>query len=367
MNTKYKDNWEETKERFVAWWNRSSTGRPLMRIVAKREKLLEELEEEKPFSSADDFHMDVAENIKRFRNFNRKYKMMAEAFPHFSINIGPGSMATYLGSKPEFTWDTVWYEDIARDGWDKIGRLRFDPGNYWWKRHINALKMARELSNEEFMVDIPDIIEGIDILSALRGPQQLCYDLMDMPEVVKDYIDQLDELYFKYYDPIYDIVKLIDGSSSYTAFDVWGPGKTAKVQCDFCVMMSPDHFREFVQPSLKKQCQQLDNSIFHLDGPGAIKHVDALMEIEELDALQWTPGAGQPDGGYEGWYCIYDKVKAAGKSLWIYISDGGPKDWVESATRIVRRYGADRLYLLFPAMNEADAKELLEIAERNWK
>jgi hypothetical protein len=190
---------------------------------------------------------------------------------------------------------------------------------------------------------------------------------MDIPEIIKDYVNQLDNLYFKYYDPLYDLVKLSDGSSSYTAFDIWSPGKLAKVQCDFCAMMSPDHFREFVQPSLRKQCQQLDHSIYHLDGPDAVKHMDALMEIEELDALQWTSGAAKPDGGYEGWYPIYDKVRAANKSLWISIYDGRLNDWIESADKLVKRYGPDGLYLLFPEMDETDALWLMEKAERDWK
>jgi 5-methyltetrahydrofolate--homocysteine methyltransferase len=94
-----------------------------------------------------------------------------------------------------------------------------------------------------------------------------------------------------------------------------------------------------VVPSLTRQCRELDHSLYHLDGPGAIKHLDALMEIRELDALQWTCGAGQRDGGCERWYPIYDKVREAGKGLWIMLYDGGPKDWAESAKRLTGRYG----------------------------
>ena len=48
--------------------------------------------------------------------------------------------------------------------------------------------------------------------------------------------------------------------------------------------------------------ERLDHSLYHLDGPDAIKHVPALMELEKLDALQWTCGAGQPDGACPRWY-----------------------------------------------------------------
>jgi 5-methyltetrahydrofolate--homocysteine methyltransferase len=160
---------------------------------------------------------------------------------------------------------------------------------------------------------------------------------------------------------MYEIVKGDNGSSSYTAFAIWGPGKTAKIQCDFSAIMSPKQFREFVQPSLKKQCQKLDYTLYHLDGPDAIKHLDALMEIEELDALQWTPGAD------ERWYPIYDRVKKANKSLWISLENGGLEDWIKKSDKLVRRYGSDGLYLLFPIMEEEEALRLIDKAERDWK
>ena len=121
-------------------------------------------------------------------------------------------------------------------------------------------------------------------------------------------------------------------------------------------------FRDYVQPSLTKQCRNLDHSIYHLDGPDAIKHVPALMEIKELDALQWTCGAGKPDGGSPDWYPIYDQVRAAGKGLWISLHDGGPEDWAKSAQRLLNRYGPTGLYFIFPVFPDlAQARKMAGI------
>jgi hypothetical protein len=115
---------------------------------------------------------------------------------------------------------------------------------------------------------------------------------------------------------------------------------------------------EEVHP-LQKQCEQLNCSLYHLDGPGAVRHVDALMEIKDLRALQWSPGAGQPDGGSEKWYPIYEKVRSANKSLWISISDGRIEDWIASAKKLIKNFGTDGLYLLFPVMEEQEAARLI--------
>lgn len=363
---RYIDNWQETKERFKAWWEGAEMDRPILRLVARRENPIEALEKVNDPENLEEFHIGVEYNVKKMRNYFRGHHLLAEAFPYIDLNIGPGSMATYLGSEPVFMKDTVWYTEYIHD-WKERGALAFDPHNSWWKRHVEVIRQARELVGDEMLVAIPDIVENVDILSAMRGPQAFCYDIIDELDLIKEYVRQIDDIYFKYYDIIYDIVKDSDNSCSYTAFSIWGPGRIAKVQCDFSAMMSPGQFRELVIPSLTKQCRQLDYSLYHLDGPDAVKHLDALMEIENLNVLQWTPGAGKPDGGWEGWYPIYDKVQAANKSLWIMIYDGNPNDWMDKAERLVKRYGPKGIYLYFPEMSESDAQRLMKKAEHEWR
>jgi hypothetical protein len=366
INMKYVDNWPEIQQRFAQWWEGRNAERPLMKVNAISKTPLEPLEDVPDPAEPEGLYLDVDSGIKRYRNYCRTHKFMAESFPNFSVDLGPGSMALYLGAEPEFAWDTLWYKECVHD-WSAFGDLRFNLENKWWKKHQELIKKSVDAAGSDFLVNIPDIIENVDILASLRGPQNLIYDLIDEPELILKYINQVDNLYFQYYNAMYNRVKAEDGSCSFTSFQIWGPGRTAKVQCDFSALMSPDQFREFVQPSLRKQCRQLDHSLYHLDGPDAIKHVDALMEIEELDALQWTCGAGKPDGASENWYIIYDKVRKAGKSLWIQLYDGGANDWANGAEKLVKRYGKEGLYFIFPDMEEEDAAALIHRAEKNWK
>ena len=96
---------------------------------------------------------------------------------------------------------------------------------------------------------------------------------------------------------------------------IWGPDKTAKVQCDAAAMISPAMLAEFVVPALTEQCEWLDYSMFHLDGTQCIPHLDILLEIDALNAVKWTPQAGIEDGGDPRWYDLYRRVLAADKSI----------------------------------------------------
>jgi len=283
------------------------------------------------------------------------------------LNFGPGSVALYLGSEPIFSPETVWYKPCVHDTWGNYP-LVYDKDNHWWKEHYKIHEEAQKAANGEFYVNIPDLVENLDILSAIRGPENLCMDLLDEPEIIKQRLEELNDLFFIYYDAFYGLLKDKDGGSAFTAFRIWGPGKTAKIQCDFNVMMSPEHFKEFACPTFAKQCAALDNSMFHLDGPDALRHAPALMELEHLNALQWTPGAGNPDGGNECWYPLYDVVHEAGKSLWVGLEDGDASTMADKAKKLVKRYGIKNLYFnIAPQMSKSEADVIVKAAANGFR
>ncbi len=363
MNATYKKNWEETKEKLIRWWNHENTGRPVMMVMAKKDEKVP-LDPKYAYNDVMEKYTNPEKMVAHFRNWAENIEWMGESFPNMSADFGPGSVAGYLGSEIKFAERTVWFEECVED-WDEVPPLKFDPENKWFKKHIEVVKECTRLAKGDFLTTIPDLMENIDVFASLRGAQDTIFDMMDEPEMVEERIGQIQDAYFEYYDRFYDIVKA-DGGSAYTVFSIWGPGKTAKLQCDFSAMMSPQQFRDFIQEPLRSQAKQLDHVLYHLDGPDAIRHVDALMEIDEIDALQWTSGDHGPDGTLEQWDEIYDKVRRAGKSLWIKVYSGTVDDWIAGCDRLVKKYGSSCLYFYFNPMKMEDAKKLMAYAEEHW-
>jgi hypothetical protein len=86
-------------------------------------------------------------------------------------------------------------------------------------------------------------------------------------------------------------------------------------------------------------------------------HLDALLEIEKLNAIQWTPGVGQPQGGNPCWYDLYRKILANGKSImpcWVELHELKP---------LLDNVGNEGLNILMHFKTEQDIEDALKIAE----
>lgn len=350
-----KSDWPEAQERFTAWWNGSSLGRPALSLTAVRDEAAEP--PPVPVDPRDrwiDCEYRFAE--AEFR-MNRTY-FGGEAFPYYDPCIGPGSLALFLGSKPSMDHDTVWYDPVV-DSIRDLPEFAFQPDNVWWRKSLDLARIGMERGAGRYLVSFPDLIENLDVAASLVGTQEILYAIMDDVESVKSLITRINEMYFVYYDLLYELQDGDRLGTCFSAFSVWGKGRVAKLQCDASAMISPEHFAEIVAPGLAAQCERLDYSVYHLDGPGATQHVAELVKIPGLNAIQWTPGAGQPQVHHESWWPMYDEIRRAGKGLLLL---GARFDGVEP---LARHLGPDGVLIGAQAPSEAAADEMIAKAI-NW-
>ena len=353
MGDIWKDNWEETKQHFVDWWQRKG-------IVMTTSLWMNQYPREEPWADVPDpgqassmemYYTDVDWRVKHYRYELSRSEFVLDTIPRAGAELGPGSLGLFLGAEPDFTKETVWYKPCIDDP-ENHPPLKFDPENRWWKLSIEMTRKLVEASGGNFIVGLPDLIENIDTVAALRDTQKLMFDLVERPAWVKKKIEESDAAWFKAYDGLYEIAKMPDGSSCFEPFMLWGPGKVAKLQSDACAMISPEMFDEFVVPSLTKQCEWLDHSMYHLDGTQAVVHLDALLKIEALDAIEWTPQAGKPTGSDPVWWDMYKKILDGGKSIQVV---GAMKSQVPE---MIKKLGTKGFYIEMGDL--ADVKEAEE-------
>jgi hypothetical protein len=359
MTCSWKKDWEKTKDNFNRWWHQDgllvSSG-----FVAPQAALPHEAVEKPPAKSereAEYTDIDWRANYHHYQMANSAFYL--DTLPIIYADYGPGSLAMFLGSKPGFEKDTIWFYPTMQDELEpeKLAPLTFDANNDWFKIITATLQKNVDMGRGKYLTACPDLVENLDILASLRDAQTLLMDMIERPDWVKEKVFEINQVWIEAYSRIYDIIKDEDGSSAFWAFGLWAPGTTAKVQCDASSMFSPEMFKEFAVPVLTEQCEWLDYSMFHLDGHQCICHLDHLLEIDALDAIEWTPDPMVPSGGSSEWYPMYKRILEAGKSIQaIEVKHDEIKPLLDAI-------GPKGVYIFTNIANEADAEKVAKIVE----
>lgn len=348
----WKKNLEETKQRYIQWWNHKG-------IVLNMWEHFQE-----GVAPHADVPMPKAPKDLNQKWFDPEWRaeyldwyvahscLKADMLPVANTQLGPGSLAAILGGVFEGGEDTIWIHPDP----DFKDEIKFNPEHPNYLLHKKLLTECKKKANGNYYVGMPDLMEGMDVLAALKGTDKVLMDTVTQPEVLERQMQQINDIYFKVFDELYDIVREGD-EMAFCYFSSWAPGKMSKLQSDISTMISVDDYRRFVQPFIRQQCQKIDYTLYHLDGVGALHHLPALLEIEELNAIQWTPGVGEPQGGSPKWYDLYKKILTGGKSImacWVTLDELRP---------LLDNIGGDGVHLEMDFHNEDEVEKAMRIVE----
>jgi len=262
----------------------------------------------------------------------------ADSAPIYMPNLGPDLTGTLFGCELEFGADTSWstHPVASEEDYERIAESAPNFANPYWL----ALEKMTRLSLKApggHLTGITDLHGSADTLVSLRGPEDLCYDLVDFPELVHRVLAVLAETNCEIFCRSRSLLQ--EGgqsiSTTWAAFLHRGPAYISSA--DILALLSPEMAREFVLPYLRLEWADIERSIFHLDGPDALRHIEWILEEDWIQAVQWVYGAGQ--GRASDWIDIYKKIRAAGRSLQLLAIDA------EDALTVLRAIGPEGVWV----------------------
>lgn len=354
----YREDMDEVRARLTSWWNGEDIGRPALQLFVRRDKPIEPIEPMPPPPGwAETYYttksFDFRVNVAARWCINHHY--LAEAVPNVSPDLAPNCLALYLGCQGIEQAGTVWCEPCIQS--PETARFVYDPDNFYWNFSLRLGREMLRIGKNKFLVSFPDLIEGLDTLAAMRGNEQLLMDLHERPDWVHTCLRHITDKYFRYYDVLYDLFRDEVGGSIYWA---WAPGRITKLQCDFSAMIGADMFAEFMIPLLKEMTERTSYSMYHLDGPDAIRHLDHLLDLPRLNMIQWVPGEGQEPPDHPKWWPLFHRILDAGKKVFLTPCRG--IDELRALHREFRE-AIRGMMIQIEVPNLADARTVMDIAE----
>lgn len=297
---------EMAMKRVNAWFAHAVIDRPPVRFMAHN-AFVEEAQAAYPSSNVRDRWFDAEFQVETFVRSIAGKSFLGETFPVFWPNLGPEIYAGLYGSELEYGDVTSWSKPLVRE-WADIDRLKLDMQGVYAQKLDELTRCALERCAGQFMVGYTDLHPGIDCVAAWRDPQQLCFDMIESPDQVKALAEIAIADFETIYDH-YDSMLKAHRQLSVSWMGIPSFGRMHIPSCDFSSLISPRLFEEFCLPILQREVKTMTHNIFHVDGRGVARHLDRILSVPEVHAIQWVQGVGD-DYPIIQWVPLIKRIQA---------------------------------------------------------
>jgi 5-methyltetrahydrofolate--homocysteine methyltransferase len=237
-----------------------------------------------------------------------------ESVPSFGVNFGVDMIAVLCGS--EFRWSndsdyTYWAAPCVED-WEAALPFGLRHDHPLWQRMLRFYERAAERLAGKVLLRQPDLVTNLDLLAGLRGPERLCADLLDHPEQVDRAMECARAVFRELWTTVVRVGKLDERGCCNGLYSMDG---AALLQCDFSYLISPAMFRRWALPALEEEAALVNHAYYHWDGPGALRHFDALVDSKGLFIFGYVP---EPYERHSDYIELYKRVQARGKAVAVW-------------------------------------------------
>lgn len=294
--------------RHEAWWEQQLGNRPLFLATASTSggrpvtRNLELLDDPQRWLE-----------VKRFEV--RHARCVGDSLPVIRVDFGPILLAGMFGGRREVGADTAWTHAFIDDDWSNAPQWHFTDDQPYWRQMRQLTQAAATEAASHCLISTPDLGNSGDVLLTLRGANGLCMDVATRIENVCAAAQAILPSWHRAYMAVYDDA-LARNCGLIHWLGLWSNRPYDVLGCDFSAMISPQAFETIFLPTIAQQACSIGRAVYHLDGPDAARHIDLLLEIPEIQAIQFSPGTGTPSA--LPWIAMFRKIQAHGRSLQIF-------------------------------------------------
>lgn len=281
----------------------------------------------KNYNNIKDFWFDANFQIDLYKKSVQNKPVYAETFPIFFPNLGPSVFASYYGVPLSYGETTSWAEHVIEDLEEfDLYSLKLNKECENWKKIDELTDLALKEGDGLFFTGYTDLHPSLDCVADFMGVENLCISMLDSPESVL----QITDIAYRDFPEVYKYyAERLVGMPSVSWMGIPSEGSMHIPSCDFSTMLSEEQFAKFALPYIKKEVKHFEKNIFHLDGPGVARHLNTILQIPEIQAIQWVQGVGD-DEPIMQWVGLIQKIQEAGKSIVVGLKTSELKQFMKA-------------------------------------
>lgn len=239
-----------------------------------------------------------------------------QSVPCHYVNLGSSAMAGILGAQMEYLDKrTVWAHPTLASI-EQILDIAVDRECLFYRVLRETTERSVALARDHHFVSHFALCGMTDTLAALYGTENMLVDMATRPESIARAMEHLKRIWVQVFSEFQLILDQSGNRGSIGWAGIWAPGSTFPIQEDRSYMISGEMFRHYCLPHVVDMVDAMDYPFYHLDGEPALSHLDYLLDIPALKAIQWVPGYGQER--LDQWHDVIRRILAAGKSVQVF-------------------------------------------------
>jgi hypothetical protein len=340
---------ENVKSRWTAFWDRSATDRPCLDIVVPATVCDPGLPEPSTHVDAWFDPAWVSQCLMQSATCKEYY---GESIPSDGARVLMTGWTHGCGSHMGFSKDTIWHQPFM-DSLDDADQ--WNPSTDIWRPKTDALlKHLLKTLSDKTCITYPYQLPLNDLLSAMRGPENLLVDLALDADRCGDVIESLMPRWIENFEHFRSIIETAQDGCFWGWPGIWSKDFVMITQSDISCMISSQAFERYVMRELDILGERYDRIWYHLDGKGAKRHLPRLLEAPYIKAIQYVPSPDEKPNG-PAHIELYRSIQNAGRCLDISVP-------AESVEYLVRHLNPQGLVIRTYVPSRTDAEELLDNA-----
>jgi hypothetical protein len=349
---------ETALKRVEAWYECELIDRPLVRFNRK-DSYFDRIDieiAERDISSRRSWILNPEEQVDFFESSLNGIRILGESFPIYTAYMGPQVYAAFYGSELDYAGNGSWVKPII-ESFNDIDNIQLDMDNEYFQTLEKMTQLGIEKGKGKFLTGQPPLSPGLDCMAAWRGVEQLCVDMATNPHEVKRMGQRSISDFAGIYDHFDNLIRQSHGLS----VNWMGLPTTSRTHIptyEFAALISPEMFIQFGLPLIQEEVKGITHNIFLVDGKEIARHLDAVLSVPEIDALQWVQGMGK-DAPIMQWTPFLKKFQEIKMPVVVSLK-------VDELERFMDVMAPQGLFLWFDTQDEQEELDILRRL-KSWK
>ncbi len=348
-------NLEEKIQRYLAFWNDFPVERPMVGFSLGGWFSFQSYSAIQRYRGQVNPAPDLLSPEKYFDDYDRIVAPFREIEDDVIHSVAPIPafpwLEAMLGIQVQVGNESIWAREGGFDYQD-IDKLDLSKDNPWRRKYLEFVAALQDRYGDRYPVGQPILRGTSDMVAALRGSQQMIFDLYDHPESFQHLSGVLTDFFIGLVQDQLALTRPFHGGYEVEQFTLWAPDGIVRMQEDASALFSPDLYMKYLQGEDQRVASSFPYNVIHLHSSSLLL-LDRIVEIEAITCIQINKDQG--GWGVPKMLPLFKMVQRRGKRLLVR----GKLDR-EDLAQLRKELSPNGLYLQIVIDSPSETKQLAE-------